>query len=287
MIAGDGGAPAVKRRTGRSSRWASGWLTSMVSTVGAPQKWVASPRSRIPQIRAGSTAGMHTAVAPDRRARPGEAPAVAVEHRKRPEVGALLGEAVVQRHRQRVEVRAAVVVHHPLGTPGGARGVVDGDDVVLVLQPGLDLVLAALGEERLEIGREVDAAHRLGHLAEQVGQLRRVEDPARPGVLDDVGDVAGGQPGVDRDQDTAGLGHGEVGEQQRLAVQREEGDPVAAAQPAPAKRRGEAARARPPVAVGVPALAVDGGEPLGVDGAGALRKETGESSSRKTRTRRA
>ena len=64
MIAGDGGAPAVKSRTGRSRRWARGWLASMVSTVGAAQKWVASPRSKIPQTRSGSTAGMHTAAAP-------------------------------------------------------------------------------------------------------------------------------------------------------------------------------------------------------------------------------
>ena len=35
---GEGGAPAVKSRAGRSRRPAAGSLTSMVSTVGAAQK---------------------------------------------------------------------------------------------------------------------------------------------------------------------------------------------------------------------------------------------------------
>src|SRR5437879_3793523 len=114
MIAGDGGAPAVKSRTGRSRRWARGWLASMVSTVGA-----------------------------------------AVE--------------------QRVELRG------------------DGD-----------------------------AAHRRRDAGELGRELGRVEDPARPGVVDDVGDVVGGEPGVDGYEDPARLGDAEVGEEERLAVEGEE-----------------------------------------------------------------
>src|SRR5438105_714879 len=64
MIAGDGGAAAVNRRTGRSRRAASGSLASMTRTVGAPQKCVASPALNSRQIRGGSTLGMQTLVAP-------------------------------------------------------------------------------------------------------------------------------------------------------------------------------------------------------------------------------
>jgi hypothetical protein len=170
---------------------------------------------------------------------------------------------------------APVVVHDPLGATRGARGVVDGDDLVLVLEPGLDLVLASLLEQRVELRGEVDAAHRRGDLGEQRRQLGRMEDPARTGVLDDVRDVAGGQPGVHGDEDAARLGHGEVREEQRLAVEGEEGDAVVLAQPGTAQCRREPAGAPSPLRVGEPALTVDDGEPLPVDGAGTLEEGDG------------
>src|SRR3712207_2549147 len=61
---GEGGAPPVVTVTGRGSRRAPGWLTSMVWTVGAPLKWVISPCSRRSQTRAGSTLGRQTLVPP-------------------------------------------------------------------------------------------------------------------------------------------------------------------------------------------------------------------------------
>src|SRR5215467_14403238 len=64
MMVGEGGAAAVNSRTGRSSRSAAGSLTSMINTVGAPQKWVASPALKSFQISGGSTFAMQTPVAP-------------------------------------------------------------------------------------------------------------------------------------------------------------------------------------------------------------------------------
>ncbi len=139
----------------------------------------------------------------------------------------------------------------------------------------LDLVLAALLEQGVELRGDVDPAHRPGHVGEQRLQLGGVEDPARPRVLDDVGDVAGREPGVDGDEDSAGLGDAEVGEQQRLAVEGEEGDTIVLPQPGAAQRRGEPPRAPPPLRIGVPAVTVDGGEPLAVDGAGAFEEGDG------------
>ena len=45
--AGDGGAPPTNTRTGRGSRVAAGSAASIVSTVGAPQRWLTSPAASI------------------------------------------------------------------------------------------------------------------------------------------------------------------------------------------------------------------------------------------------
>ena len=67
---------------------------------------------------------------------PGEAPAVAVEHRQRPQVPGARPQAGVVRHRRGLQVRAPVVVHHALGPPGRPAGVVDGQELALVDLPG-------------------------------------------------------------------------------------------------------------------------------------------------------
>src|SRR2546428_9237202 len=64
MMVGEGGAPAVKRRTGVSSLAAAGSLTSMMRTVGAAQKAVASPDLNSLQTSGGSILGMQTLVPP-------------------------------------------------------------------------------------------------------------------------------------------------------------------------------------------------------------------------------
>ena len=63
MSVGDGGAPAVKSRTGRSIRRAEGCARSEVQTVGAAQKWVAPSDSSF-HTSAGSGRGMQTLHAP-------------------------------------------------------------------------------------------------------------------------------------------------------------------------------------------------------------------------------
>ncbi len=68
-----------------------------------------------------------------RRHGPSGAPAVAVEHRKRPEVARGAGELIVDGLPERVQVRPAVRVQHALGLAGGAGGVVKGDGGAFVL----------------------------------------------------------------------------------------------------------------------------------------------------------
>src|SRR3989441_7263107 len=74
----------------------------------------------------------------DRGHPPGEAPAVAVEHGQRPEVLRVPAHPALEDLADGVEVGAAVGVHDALGLARGARGVVDGERVVLVLEPALD-----------------------------------------------------------------------------------------------------------------------------------------------------
>jgi hypothetical protein len=70
--------------------------------------------------------------AADRGHRPAEAPAVAVEHRQGPEEHRIAIDRHVQRHRERLQIGAPVVVHHPLRTRRRAAGVVDGEERALV-----------------------------------------------------------------------------------------------------------------------------------------------------------
>ena len=111
---------------------AAQYWASELTTTGAPQRWVtpsasirrtASRRVRLAQADVTSAGGGHG---------PGEAPAVAVEHRKRPEVDAALGQLMLDDFADRVDPGAAVGEHHALGKAGGAGGVVDGDAGVLV-----------------------------------------------------------------------------------------------------------------------------------------------------------
>ena len=193
---------------------------------------------------------------PGRRHRPREAPAVAVEHRQRPQVHRRRGQAGVPDHRQRLQVGAAVVVHHALRPAGGAGGVVHrqqrplvvrrarprpgGGQRVLVLGPGPDPLDRQLSRRRLD----------------QLVEVRVVHEHGGPAVLEDVPHLAGRQPGVHRDQRDAGPGHPEVGLQQHVRVRRQHRDRPAAGplgqrtgQPAAAVvqlRRTSSARSRRP-----------------------------------------
>src|SRR5437868_1413625 len=71
MSVGEGGAPAVKRRTLRESLPAAGFAINMVQTVGAAQKCVTPSRNSC-HTRSGSMRGMQTL----------QEPAAAVAHGK-------------------------------------------------------------------------------------------------------------------------------------------------------------------------------------------------------------
>ena len=94
--------------------------------------------------------------AADRGHRPGEAPAVAMEHRHHPELHRIRPHLRLQRLHQRIQVGAAVGVHHTLRTTRRPRGVVDRYRRLLVAQRTLEEPRRAAREKRLV--RVVDGA---------------------------------------------------------------------------------------------------------------------------------
>ena len=80
---------------------------------------------------------------------PRKTPAVAMEHRQRPEIDRMLAEIAGEDVADRVEVGAAVMRDDALGIAGGARGVAQRNGFPFVgRQPGFDVGIA-LGDRRL------------------------------------------------------------------------------------------------------------------------------------------
>ncbi len=197
--------------------------------------------------------------------RPREAPAVAVEHRQRPQVHRVPRHAPVDDVRQRVEIRAAVMVDDALRVAGGAGRVVERDRVPLVRRVLPGVLGIAVGDERLVVdGAEALAAGTLRVddvdderlLREQRQRLfdRRREfgvGDEHPGlaVLEHERERLGVEPGVERVEHAAGHRHAEmrldhfrrVGGHQRHRVA--DADPGLAR--APRRAGGCARRSRP------------------------------------------
>ena len=118
---------------------------------------------------------------------PGEAPAVAVEHRQRPQVPGARAQPGVVGHRGGLQVRAPVVVHHALGPSGRPAGVVDRQQLALVDRlrarlggsgdPVLVGVLGAAGEEARQAGLLGQVP---GPVAELAGRDQDRGSPSEP-----------------------------------------------------------------------------------------------------------
>ena len=279
MIVGLGGAAAVVMTSGRSSGRASSALAIVLRTVGAPLRWViCSPSQELPDPVGPDRSQAHVAPA-DRGDAPGRAPAVAVEHRQRPEVHGARAVLRVDHLAQRVEVGAAVGVDDALGPAGRARGVVDRDRVQLVLhRPRQRVVRAALeqvgvGRPRLVaarplIGHGDDLAHRREPVRDRVErrpQLLVDHEQLRAGVVADVGDFLRGEAGVDRDEHRAGERHGEVRHQQLDGVHAQVRHAIAGLDAAGLQRPRRAGGLTGEVAVGQAARAVHDRRFLGED----------------------
>ena len=180
----------------------------------------------------------------------------------------------------------------PLGSAGGAGGVVDGDDGALVRdRPGQRRgIPVGLGQERLEApladfqpaGGETELG--IGNL-DDVGQVRRrrerVPDRADQlriheqhfglGMVEDVVDLGLGQPGIEGHQHATGQRDGEVRDEQLGDVRGQDHHPVARFD-AGLQGQGETLCDVGELGVGVTTGAVDDGLLLRVHLGGALQE---------------
>ncbi len=118
-------------------------------------------------------------------------------------------------------------VHDALRPPGRAAGVVDGDRVVLRLEPVLGLAVARSREERFVCAAVADEENALDRgVVDEVGQRRVYDEHSRPGMPEDVADLVAGQPGVDRDQHGACSRDAVMRLEQLRRVERQEGDAI-------------------------------------------------------------
>ena len=109
-----------------------------------------------------------------RRHRPRKAPAVAMEHGQRPQIGRVLGHVPLQNVRDRVGGRAPVVVDHALGVARGATGVVQRNRVPFIAGQAPRKVGITTGHKSLVRER----AQRLGGPSEQ--RILHVNHQQRP-----------------------------------------------------------------------------------------------------------
>ena len=95
---------------------------------------------------------------------------------------------------------------------------------------------------------------------------------ARAAVVDDVDEIVGGQPIVDRNEHRADLRHGVERLKLRMRVGRDIGDAVARLDPHLLQRGGPAIAAVKELRIGEPEIAVDDSFPVGIEPARASRK---------------
>ncbi|KAF1854083.1 hypothetical protein Lal_00005300 [Lupinus albus] len=219
---------------------------------------------------------------------PGEAPAVAVEHRQRPQIHGRIAHVPGQRVRHRVQVGAAVVIDDALRVAGGAGGVVQRDGLPFVGRqgPGVlgtdiadeGLVIAVADQLAAAVGRIVDVHHRNRcveqgqRLLRHAGELAVDDQDLRLAMLQDEGDGLGIQAGVDGVQHGAGQRHAEMGLEQFRRVGGQHGDGVAGADAQIGQRRGQTAHADEGLGPGPAHRAVDDGQPVGPHRGGALQE---------------
>ena len=208
-------------------------------------------RAHLPQ------ADVHACLDADR---PGKAPAVAMEHRQRPEIDRVARHVGGDDVAGREQVRAAMVVDDALGIAGGARGVVERNRVPFVVRRGALIGFVALGDERLIVESAEPSARtvvfRVVIVDDQrpgLGQLQGRADHARKFAVDNErlglamieheGDRGRVEAGVERIEHGAAHRHAIVAFEHRRRVGEHDRDRVAADKAALGERGSELLRA--------------------------------------------
>ena len=178
------------------------------------------------------------------RHRIGHAPPVAVEHGQRVHEHVPVGDGRVPAEGGRVEPAVPVGELDALGASRRAAGVVDARGGVLVGLPPDRLGAVGGRAEQGLVGDAVQHDAVLGgHVPERLVGLGVHEQDGRARVLDDVADLLGVQPVVDRDQHPAVTADPEVGDLEARGVGADDRDPLALAHPEVVQGDGHPARA--------------------------------------------
>ena len=213
--------------------------------------------------------------------RPRKAPAVAMEHRQRPQINGMARHAPVDDVRERIQVRAAVMVDDALRIAGRARRVVERDRVPFVGRQLPGKFRIAVGDEGLVVHFAKTFAARARRIdnvddgwlalepAKSLGDRRRElgigDEDFRLAMLEHERDRFRIEPRVERVQHAARHRHAEVAFVHFRCVGQHHRDRVVLADADTRKRRGEPSCARIGFAPRVTAVPVDDGEPLRPD----------------------
>ena len=225
----------------------------------------------------------------DDRQRPGKAPAVAVEHRQRPQIDRMLAHAAGDDVGHRQQISAAVMIDDAFGIAGGAGGVIERDGVPFVgrHQPGEigiavaqkilvveiaepfagagEFRIVIVDDERLRLAERQRVLHHFGEFAVDDQHLGFA-------VVEREGDDRGIEPRIDGIEHRAGHRHAVMRFEHRRHVGQHRRDGVAALDAAFGQRRGEPSRARIELAVGPRPRAVNDRGLVRIDLGGARQK---------------
>ena len=201
---------------------------------------------------------------------PGEAPAIAVEHRQGPQVLRARPEAGVVCHCRGLKVRTPMVVHHALRAPRRPAGVVDRQELALVDRPGAHPGGIGAVDPRLvgvtgSAGDEARQVQLFGQVASVIGELVRRHQQRRARMIDDLRHFRGREPDVNRHQRGPQRRHRVVQFQHHVAVGAQGRDPVLVAHALGGQGACEPPAAIGHVPVGEPAFPVDDRDPVRED----------------------
>ena len=130
---------------------------------------------------------------------PGKGPPIGMEHRQSPEVAIVAGHREVQHGADGVHPRVTVGDHHALWARGGAAGVVDTHQIVLVDRrsdwcwcrfPNQRLVVPPSGARLFQRHEVLHRIHLVADIVDEVEVRPGSADDRRPAVGDQIADLA-------------------------------------------------------------------------------------------------
>ena len=218
---------------------------------------------------------------------PREAPAVAVEHRQRPQVHGMLRHAPGHDVANRIQIGAPVMVDHALGVAGGARGVVERNGVPFIggrlpcifrIAPCDEALILRLADA-LASARVFGIVH-VDHQRFRLEGRERAPDGAREfavgdqdlglAVLEHEGDRLRVEARVQRVEDRARHGYAEMALEHFRGIREHRSDRVADADSPTRERGSEPPAARIGLGPRGAARSVNDREMSGIDVGGAL-----------------